>query len=400
MSYPGKNQRHISVSRRTVIRGLLSAGAFGVTSQFWTGCSAPRAVNSDGAAPDAEAMVTAGFIYVGPKDDYGYNQAHADGAARMAAASPWIKLVEEASVPETTAVEESMRSMIEQNGAKLLFPTSWGYFDPHSLKLAKEFPDVQFLHPNHPLDDTHPSNVGSYYSSLVEPAYLTGIVAAHMSKTGKIGFVIPKPIPVVLQEVNSFTLGARSVKPDIVVQAIFTGDWSLPLKEAEATNSLVDQNADVIISRVDNQKTVITTAEQRGVMSCGYHIDQASVAPKGYLTGVEWDWGKIYSTYAELTRDGKSLMDGGIPRVIWGGLKEGFSRISSYGPAVSPDAKAAAEAAKAKLLDESLTIFAGELKDNRGQVVIPAGESYSRQDPRLDSIDWLVEGVVGDTGMG
>ncbi|HEY9621746.1 MAG TPA: BMP family ABC transporter substrate-binding protein [Crinalium sp.] len=385
-----------SVKRRTVIRGLLSFGAFGATSQLWTGCTSSQSEPSASSSSDAPT-ITVGFIYVGPKDDYGYNQAHAEGAAAMVQNAPWIKLVEEASVPETTAVEETMRNMIEQDGAKILFPTSWGYFDPHSLKLAKEYPDVQFFHPNHPLEDSHPKNVGSYFSSLIEPAYLTGIVAGHMSKTGKLGFVVPKPIPLILQEVNSFALGALSVKPDITIQTIITGDWSLPLKEAEATNSLVDQDADVIISRVDNQKVVITTAEQRGVFSCGYHINQASVAPKGYLTGVEWNWGQIYSTYAELFKSGKTLMDGGIPRVMQGSLKDGFSRISPYGPAVSAEAKAAVEAAKAKLLDGSLAIFKGELKDNNGKVVIPAGEQYSLQDPRLNSIDWLVKGVVGET---
>ena len=392
------NQRRCMVNRRAVVRGLLSIGAFGATSQLWTGCTSAEKQEQPASSPSVEPTIPVGFIYVGPKEDYGYNQAHAEGAALMVKDALWIKLIEEASVPETTAVEETMRNMIEQDGVKILFPTSWGYFDPYSLKMAKEHPDVQLFHPNHPLQNSYPRNVGSYFSSLIEPAYLTGIVAAHMSKTRKLGFVIPKPIPLVLQEVNSFALGAHSVTPDTTIQIIITGDWSLPIKEAEATNSLVDQNVDVIISRVDNQKVVITTAEQRGVFSCGYHINQTSVAPKGYLTGVEWDWGKIYSTYSELFKSGKTLMNGGIPRVLQGTMKEGFSRISAYGPAVSAEAKAAVEKAKVKLLDRSLTIFEGELKDNTGKVVIPTGTKYSLQDSRLNSINWLVEGVVGDTG--
>lgn len=277
------NQLHVLVNRRTVVRGILSIGAFGATSQFWTGCTSAGKQEQAASSP-ADPAIPVGFIYVGPKEDYGYNQAHAEGAAKMVKDAFWIELVEEASVPETTAVEETMRNMIEQDKVKILFPTSWGYFDPHSLKIAKEHPDIQLFHPNHPLQNSYPRNVGSYFSSLIEPAYLTGIVAAYMSKTRKLGFVIPKPIPIVLQEVNSFALGARSVTPDITIQTIVTGDWSLPIKEAEATNSLVDQNVDVIISRVDNQKVVITTAEQRGFFSCGYHINQTSVAPKGYLT--------------------------------------------------------------------------------------------------------------------
>lgn len=385
--------------RRTVIRGLLSLGAFGITSQLWTGCSSrstsSNSSTSSTSSNSANETMTIGFIYVGPKDDYGYNQAHAEAAAKMAKAFPSIKLVEEASVPETTAVQETMRNMIEQDGAKAIFPTSWGYFDPHSLKLAKEYPEVQFFHPNHPLAPDHPPNVGSYFSSLMEPAYLTGMVAAQMSKTGKLGFVIPKPIPVVLQEVNSFTLGAKSINPDITVQAIFTGDWSLPVKEAEATNSLVDQNADVIITRVDSPKVVITTAEQRGVYSCGYHVDQASIAPKGYLTGVQWNWETVYMAYAEMLQSGKTLMNQGIPKVLQGGLKEGYSKTSDYGSVVSTPAKAAVDAAKQQLMAGKLTIFKGELKNNQGKVIIPAGEAYAPGDPRLNSIDWLVEGVEG-----
>jgi len=382
-----------SFNRRQVIRGLIATGAFGVTSRLWTGCtSTPNSVKST----PVEKTLTMGFIYVGPKDDYGYNQSHAQGKADASRLSG-VKTVEEASVPETTAVEETMRNMIQQDGAQVLFPTSYGYYDPHILKVAKEFPDVQFFHPGALYKDgIHPKNVGSYLGYLTEPAYLAGIVAAHTSKTGKLGFVVPKPISIVLREVNAFALGARSVKPDLKVQTIFTGDWSLPVREAEATNSLIDQGADVIISRVDNLKVVMTTAEKRGVYSCGYHINQSSLAPKGFLTGVEWNWSKIYSNYAEMIRSGKTLTNGGIPHMIRGGLKEEFCRLSPYGAAVSAEAQKASEAAKAKLLDGSLVIFKGELKDNKGNVVIPAGQQYALQDPKLETIDWLVEGVMGD----
>ncbi|XHX76943.1 MAG: BMP family ABC transporter substrate-binding protein [Stenomitos frigidus ULC029] len=295
-------------SRRTVIRSLLAAGAFGATSRLWTGCTAPPQ-QAASPTPTAEKPLTLGFIYVGSKEDYGYNQSHAEGRAAVAQLNG-VQTVEEASVPETKEVAETMRNMIKDNGATVLFPTSYGYLDPHSLQIAGEFPEVQLFHPQ-PYKDKQPKNVGFYFSELAEPAYLAGIIAAYASKTDKLGFVVPKPIPVVLREVNSFTLGARSVKPAIVVQAIFTGDWSLPVKEAEAANSLIDQNADVITGRVDNLKVIITTAEKRGVFSSGYHINQASLAPKGYLTGVEWNWGKIYTQYAELVRAGKTLMNGG-----------------------------------------------------------------------------------------
>jgi basic membrane protein A and related proteins len=387
---------HRLIPRRTVIRSLLAAGAFGASSRLWAGCTpAPEQPAPSPVASSPPLVI--GFIYVGPKDDYGYNQSHAVGKMAVDAISG-VKTVEEASVPETTAAAETMRNMIKENGATVLFPTSYGYFNPHSLAIAREFPEVQLFHANQPYKAEYPKNVGSYFSDLVEPAYLAGIVAALTSKTGKLGFIIPKPIPVVLREVNSFALGARSVKPDIVVQAIFTGDWSLPVREAEAANSLIDQNADVLTGRVDNMKVIISTAEKRGVFSSGYHINQASLAPKGYLTGVEWNWGKIYSNYVELLKADKTLMNGGIPSVVAGGLKEGFCQLSPYGPAVSAATQAAVATAKAKLLEGSLAIFKGELKDNKGNVVIPAGKTYTLQDPQLQGVDWLVEGVIGDAG--
>lgn len=384
------------VKRRTVIRGLLAASAFGATSRLWTGCTPAPPQSQTPATATPDKTLTLGYIYVGPKDDYGYNQSHAEGEAAVAKLSG-VKTVDQASVPETVEVQEVMRNMIKDNGAQVLFPASYGYYDPHILKMAVEFPDVQFFHPGALYKEgVHPKNVGSYLGYLLEPAYIAGIVAAYTSKTGKLGYVVPKPIPIVVREVNAFTLGARSVKPDLKVQALFTGDWSLPVKEAEATNSLIDQGADVIISRVDNLKVVITTAEKRGVFCCGYHIDQSSLAPKGYLTGVEWNWAKIYTNYVEMIRAGKTLMNGGIPHMIRGGLKEGYCKNSPYGPAVSEAAKKAADSAKAKLLDGSLVIFKGELKDNKGKVVIPAGKQYTLQDPQLETIDWLVEGVLGD----
>src|SRR5580698_2045583 len=189
----------------------------------------------------AATPLTVGFVYVGPKTDYGYNQSHAQGAA-VIAKLPGVKIREEEMVPETLAVQKTMESMINLDGATVLFPTSFGYFDPHILKLAKQFPNVQFFHCGGLyVVGKHPKNVGSYFGYIDEAEYLCGIVAGETSKSKKLGFIAAKPIPQVLRNINSYTLGARSVTPDVTVQVIFTGDWSLPVKEAEAANSLIDQ---------------------------------------------------------------------------------------------------------------------------------------------------------------
>ncbi|HWC60073.1 MAG TPA: BMP family ABC transporter substrate-binding protein [Verrucomicrobiae bacterium] len=349
------------------------------------------------ASTSAADKTTIGFIYVGPKDDYGYNQAHAQGCAGVQKLA-WVKALEEASVPETTAVQETMREMIEQDGATALFPTSFGYFNPHILKIAKDYPKVQFFHCGGMWTKDCPPNVGSYFGYIDEAEYICGIVAAETSKSKKLGFIAAKPIPQVLRNINSYTLGARSVVPDATVQVIFTGDWSLPVKEAEAANSLIDQGVDVLTCHVDSPKVIITTAEKRGVMCTGYHANQSALAPKGYLTGAEWNWTKIYSDYAQWVHDGKSLMAGTIPHLIRGGLKEGFCTVSDYGPMVGAKAKADADAAKAKFMDGSMVIYHGELKDNTGKVVIPSGTEMKQQDIALEKMDYLVEGVIGKTG--
>ena len=391
-----------SLSRRQIMRGMLATSAFAATVKFGTGCTPAQETTPEtttGASPatsgtTAEPLVV-GFIYVGSKDDFGYNQAHAEGAAAIAAL-PGVKLVEQASVPETNEVQEAMRSMIDQDGAKALFPTSFGYFDPHILDIAKQYPEVQFFHAGGLFQEgVHPKNIGSYFGYIAEAQYLAGIVAGLTTKTNKLGFVAAKPIPQVLLNINAFTLGARSVNPKATTQVIFTGDWAEPVKEAQAANSMADQGVDVLTCHVDSPKIVIETAEKRGIFSSGYHASQAKLAPKGYLTGAEWDWANIYTQYINDIKAGKTLMNGGIPHLIRGGFKEGFIKMSPYGPAVSEKAKKEADAVKAKFMDGTMVIYKGPIKDNTGKVMVPAGKSLLQTDIALEKMDWLVEGVIG-----
>ena len=349
-----------------------------------------------GSAQAADKVV-AGFIYVGPKDDYGYNQAHSEGC-RGVQKLAWVKGVEEASVPETTAVQETMRNMINLDGASVLFPTSFGYFDPHILKVAKQYPKVQFVHCGGLYTEgKHPANVGSYFGYIDEAVYVAGIVAGHTTKSGKLGFIAAKPIPQVLRNINAFALGARSVNPKATVQVIFTGEWSMPVKEAEAATSLINQGIDVLTCHVDSPKVILETAERRGIYVTGYHANGAKLAPKGYLTGAEWNWSKVYTDYAEAVKEGKSLAAGTIPHLVRGGIKEGFVKVSDYGPAVSDDAKKDAEAAKAKFLAGTMVIFKGPLKDNTGKELLPEGKELAQQAIELESMGWLVDGVIGST---
>lgn len=339
---------------------------------------------------NAQAPLTVGVIYVGPRDDYGYNQAHAQAAAELKK-MPGVKVVEEENVPETAAVQKTMTGMIAQDGAKLLFPTSFGYFDPHLLALAAKYPDVRFSHCGGMwTEGKHPKNAGSFFGYIDECQYLNGVVAGHMSKSGKIAFIAAKPIPQVLRNINAFTLGARSVKPGITCSVIFTGEWSMAVKEAEATNSLADQGCDVFTMHVDGPKVIVETAAKRGKMVCGYHASQAKLAPQAYLTGAEWNWLTAYTTIIEAARTGKPH-----PNFLRGGLKEGFVKMSAYGPAVSDAAKKQADETKAKMVAGGFDIFKGPLKTNKGKEVIASGKSFKQTDLELEKMDYLVEGVLG-----
>ena len=344
-----------------------------------------------GVRSASAADTTIGFIYVGSRDDYGYNQAHAQAAAALKK-MPGIKIVEEEKVPETDAVEKTMESMINLDGASLVFPTSFGYFSPHMVKMANKYPKVRFEHCGGLWTDKDPKNAGSYFGYIDEAQYISGIVAGYSTKTGKLGFVAAKPIPQVLRNINAFTLGARLANPKATTQVIFTGDWSMPVKEAEATNSLIDQGVDVLTCHVDGPKTMVENAARRGAMVCGYHVNQSPLAPKAYLTGAEWNWEALYPKFVKMIASGE-----GIPNFYRGGLKEEIVKVSPYGEAVSAEARKHADDIKAQLTAGTYTIFKGPIMDNKGKTVITAGTERGQKDPELEKMDYLVEGVIGAT---
>lgn len=369
---------------KTSRRGLLKSTA------GLAGLAAMNAAWPFGRAWAADLVV--GFIYVGPKDDYGYNQAHAEGAAAVKSIAG-VKVVEEENVAETIDVQKTMESMINFDGATLLFPTSFGYFDPHILAVAPKYPKVRFQHAGGLWSaDKHPKNVGSYFGYIGMGQYLNGIVAGHVTRSKKLGFVAAKPIPQVLLNINSFLLGAQAVDPSITCQVIFTGEWSLAVKEAEATNALADQGADVITCHVDGPKVVMETAAGRGAYLCGYHANQSPLAPGKYLTGAEWNWANVYTAMVETVKAG-----GTIDNFVRGGLAEGFIKMSPLGPAVPDAARARFEAVKADILKGGFAVIKGPMKDNKGNVVATAGQSFVETDVALESMDYLVEGVVGST---
>ncbi|MCR5856671.1 BMP family ABC transporter substrate-binding protein [Mesorhizobium sp. J428] len=359
-------------------RSLLKAGAAGLAAS-----ALPFGLAR------AQAPVILGAVYVGPRDDFGWNQAHAV-AMDILKQVPGVTVVEEENVPETDAVSKSMESMINLDGANLILATSFGYYKPFVVEAAKKYPNVQFRHAA-PLwnKDTDPANAGSYFCYLNQAHYVDGVAAGLSTKSNKIGFVAAKPIPSVLSNVNSVLLGAKSVNPNATVQVIFTGEWSLPVREAEAANALIDAGCDVITCHVDGPKVVIETAEGRGVKSCGHNASQAPLAPKGFITGAEYKWETIYKLYADALAKGETP-----PNFTVGGYHNDMIRNTAFGAGATPEAIKAADAAIEGLKAQK-PIYVGPLKDNTGKVVIEG--TKDNYDPELDGMSYLLEGVVGST---
>ena len=361
---------HLTFDRRTFLKAsAASLLATGSTVQI---------------ARAAEAII--GIVYVGPRDDFGWNQAHAV-AAQALKSIPGVKVVEEENVPETDACSKAMELMINLDGANIILGTSFGYFDPFMIDLSKKYANVELRHAAPLWTPKLPKNLGSYFGYLNQAHYVDGVAAGLSTKSNKLGFVAAKPIASVLSNINSFMLGAKSTNPNSAVQVIFTGDWSLPVREAEATNALVDAGNDVITCHVDSPKVVIETAEKRGVKTCGHNASQAPLAPKGFITGAEYKWITIYRSYADLLKAGKPM-----PNMMSGGYEGDMVQNTPFGAGADDAARQAATKAIADLKQKK-PIYVGPLKDNKGNVVI--SKTYDNLDPFLDQMNYLLEGVQG-----
>lgn len=367
-----------------------------------TGCSQPG--NNAGSSPESSSensspVSTAndstmgtggsavGFIFVGTKDDYGYNQAAYLGSVAVEKAYPDLKVLRAENVPETAEAERVMEQMIKE-GAKIIFPTSYGHLEP-ALNVAKRHPDVVFYHQG---GLKTANNLGTYFGTIWEPVYLAGIAAGKMSKTGKLGYIVSVPIPQVLLNVNAFTLGARSVNPEATTSVVFTGSWCDPGQQANATNSLIDAGVDVLSLHQDCMKTVVDTAERRGIMTVGYHADASSLAPKGWITGSEWNWPDLFVDMVKTASEGQfkgSKYDGKFR----GTLAENIVKLSPFGANVPADVVTYVEGKKDELLAGTLLPFAGPVKDQAGTVRINEGETPTVE--QLEGSDYLVEGVIG-----
>ncbi len=341
------------------------------------GCGAPSSTST--------TKLVVGALHVGSIHDLGYNEAMHDGLEEMVKNVPGVKLIEAENVPESADAERVMENMIAE-GAKLIFAQSFGYLQP-ALNVAKRHPDVVF---EHAAGNQLATNLGTFWSDTTAYEYLMGVVAGKSTKTNKLGWVIGYPVPNILTSINAFELGARSVNPKATSQVIVDDAWVDPAKEAEAVNALADSGVDVATMIVDSPSTTVQTAAKRNIMSIGFHcLCVQSVASNGWLTGIGFTWGPLFTQIANDVIAGKWKSQNTV-----GNLQQGYSAIAPYGSDVSNGAKQLVEQDKANLISGKLQIFKGPIVDNKGTVHIQAGK-VGNVDDLLTTTNWLVQGATG-----
>ena len=336
--------------------------------------------------PDAAAQpsLKVGIIHLGSINDAGYNQAHAEGVQIMKRNLPGVEVIQVENVPEGADAERVMENMIRQ-GARLIIAASFGYLEP-ALRVAQKYPDVKFVHPG---GYKRAPNLTTYWASTPEAFYLMGIAAGLTTKTNKLGYVVALPISFFLANVNAFELGARSVNPRAETRVVFTGGFLDPAKEAAAAGALLEQGVDVLGVIVDSPITVVQAAEKRNAYSVGYHyIGAQKFAPKGWISGIAFTWGELYTRFAKQVMDGTWKSEN-----ILGGLGDDYLTIAPFGPAVPPEAVKLVDTRKSELVSGKLQVFQGPLRDNKAVERVKAGEVFPLTE--LRKMDWLVEGVVG-----
>jgi basic membrane protein A len=334
-------------------------------------------------APAASEPLKVAFAYVGPVGDGGWTFAH-DRARAAVQAEFGDKIVTTfvENVPESADAERVIRDMASQ-GNKLIFGTTFGYMEP-MLKVAPDFADVKF---EHATGYKTAGNMRTYDSRTYQGAYMAGVIAGAMTKTNTLGVVGSIPIPEVIRNINSFTMGAQSVNPKVKTKVVWVGEWFNPPKETEAAQSLINGGADVLMQNTDSS-AVLQTAEKNGKRAFGWDSDMQAYAPKAHLGSAVINWAPYYSKAVKDALDGTWSTGSS-----WWGVKEGAIDMVSVADDVPADIKAKVDEIRAGLKDGSFSVWTGPIVDNTGKEQVAAGATAD--DGFLGGIKFYVKGVEG-----
>ena len=332
-----------------------------------------------------QAPLKIGFVYVTPLSDVGWVHQHDEGRkAVQAALGARVKTTYVENVAEGPDAERVIRDLAA-TGYKLIFTPSFGYMEP-TLKVAREFPDVKFESITG--YKTAP-NVAVANARYYEGRYLAGIAAGHLTKTNVAGYVAGFPIPEVLQGINAFALGMRSVNPQAEVKVVWLDSWFDPMRERDAAMTLFNQGIDVISFHTASA-AVMAAAQERGKLAVAYHSDMRKIAPDAQILAITHQWGKYYTARARAVLDG-AWKSG----KVWGGVREGMIRVEGFGPKVPKVVQQEVLARQKEIASGKLHPFRAQhaVLDNQGKEVIAQGQTLS--DEQILKMNYLVQGVQG-----
>lgn len=333
--------------------------------------------------PEAEEELRVAFIYIGQPGDLGWTYEHDRGRLMLEEElGDQVETVTVPDVPEGPDAEKAIRDVVN-NGADVVFTTSFGYMDP-TLTVAEESPDVIFEHCSGYRTN---ENMATYFGRIYQPRYLSGLVAGSMTEANQIGYVAAFPIPEVVRGINAFTLGVREVNPEAEVRVVWTNTWYDPVKEREAAEALLDEGVDIIAQHQDTTEPQ-KAAQERGALSIGYDSDMAQFVGDTVLTSPVWNWGAYYvDTVSNV------LNDTWESHQYWGGLADGVVELAELSPRVPEDVASLVENERERIVSGEWDVFCGPITAQDGSIAVADGECMSDGD--MLGMDWFVEGVVG-----
>ena len=344
--------------------------------------AAPAADPAPAAAAKAEPLKI-GFAYVGPVGDGGWTFAHDTARKKIEAEfGDKIQTTFVEGVPEGPDAERVLRDLATQ-GNKLIFGTTFGYMDTIQ-KLSGDFKDVKW---EHATGYKNAENVRTYDSRTYEGAYMAGIIAGGMTKSNTLGIVASVPIPEVIRNINSFTLGAQSVNPKITTKVVWVNEWFSPPKETEAATSLINGGADVLFQNTDSP-AVLKTAEEKGIRAFGWDSDMTAYGPKAHLASSIINWAPYYSKAVNDVLNNTWTNTGS-----WLGVKDGVIDLVSVAEDIPAEIKAKVDEVKKGLKDGTFVIWKGPLQSNDGKELLAA--DTAADDKFLHGINFYVKGVEG-----
>ena len=324
--------------------------------------------------------VKVGFIYVGPIGDHGWTYRHDIGRQQVEEHfGNQVETIYLESVSEGPDTERALRMMI-QEGADIIFTTSFGFMDP-TLRVAKENPDVYF---EHATGFKRHDNMSTYGLRLYQARHVQGVIAGLMTKTNKICYVAAFPIPEVIREINTYYLGAKSVNPDVDIDIVWVNTWYDPGKESQAAEVMIADGCDMVAQHTDSPAP-LQAAQKAGVLGFGQASDQIKFAPKAQLTATIDNWGPYYIKKVQQVIDGNWQVED-----YFGHMNEGAVGMAAF-TNMPPEVEAKAQEVKDAISNGEYFAFTGPLYDNTGTLQLKAGEIAD--DMHLNTMMYYVEGI-------